>query len=273
MQDMSDQTLGIIAGAGQFPILIAKAARDHGKRVVAVAHTGETLPELEEFVDQIKWIRVGQLGRLIKAFKQAGVSQAVMCGGITKAKAIKDMRFDLKALTLVGKLKRLSDDGILRTLCGVLEKNGIKILPSHVLLPELLATPGVYTKRGPTADEEADAKMGWEVAGELGRFDVGQCAVVRARMVVALEALEGTDACIKRAGEISRPGMVVVKRCKPIQDERFDLPAVGTGTLRTMKRAGAGCLLIEAGRSLVFDREAMVEMAEQAGICIMAWEN
>lgn len=266
---MPERAIGIIAGKSQFPILVARAARARGYRVVAVAHKGETLPELEAEVDQITWVQLGQLGKLIKAFQQAGVTQAVMAGGVTKTRMFADVRPDLKTLGLIGKIRHLADDGILRTLADYLGEQGITVLPSHQLLPELLATEGLYTRRGPSAEEQADAELGWAVAGELGRLDIGQCVVVRGRAVVAVEAIEGTDACIRRGGELAREKAVVVKRCKPRQDERFDLPSVGAGTIEVMAAAGASCLVVEAGRTLFFDRERAVAIAEKAGICIL----
>lgn len=267
---MPKGSIGIIAGTSQFPLLFARAAKDKGYRVVAVAHRGETFADLEGLVDEITWIKVGQLGKLIKCLKGAGVDRAVMCGGIEKTRMFKDARPDLKAITLLGKLKHMADDGILRTLCKVLEDEGITILPSHELVPELLAPPGIYTKRGPTPEQEDDARVGWRICGELGRLDIGQCVVVRQKVVVAVEAVEGTDACIRRGGELAKEGAVVVKRCKPSQDVRFDLPSVGSATIKTMAQAGASCLAIETGRTLVFDREEMINAADRAGICVMA---
>lgn len=197
---MSQETIGIIAGTSQFPLLFARAAKAKGFRVVAVAHKGETFPELEQEVDELTWVQVGQLGKLIKALRQAGVQQAVMCGGVEKTRMFVDVRPDLKALSLIGRIRHLADDGILRTFCQVLEEEGISILPSHQLVPELLAPEGTYTKRGPTKDELADAEVGWSLAAELGRLDIGQCVVVKGRVVVAVEAIEGTDACILRGG-------------------------------------------------------------------------
>lgn len=266
---MPERAIGIIAGKSQFPILFARAARAQGFRVVAVAHKGETLPELAEEVDQITWVQLGQLGKLIKAFQRAGVTQAVMAGGVTKTRMFADVRPDIKALGLIGKIRHMADDGILRTLADYLDQQGITILPSHELVPELLATPGLYTRRGPSAEERADAELGWQVAAELGRLDIGQCVVVRGRAVVAVEAIEGSDACIRRGGGLAREGAVVVKRCKPRQDERFDLPSVGAATIEVMAAARATCLLVEAGRTLFFDRARAVEIAEQSGICVM----
>lgn len=268
---MPARTIGLIAGASQFPLLFARAARGQGLRVVAVAHQGETWPELEQEVDEITWVQLGQLGKLIKALKKGGASQAVMCGGVTKTRMFKDVKPDLKALTLVGKLRHMADDGILRTLAQVLADEGITILASHELVPELLAAPGTYTKRRANEDELASAKLGWKVAGELGRLDIGQAVVLKGRAVVAVEAIDGTDACVRRGGELAGEGAVVVKRCKPSQDRRFDLPSVGAGTVEVMAAAGCSALVIEAGSTLVFDREEMVRRAERAGISIAAW--
>ncbi len=270
---MSQPIIGLIAGTSQFPIIFARAARAKGYRVVAVAHRGETFPELEGEVDEITWVAVGQLGKLIKAFKRGGAQKVVMAGGIEKKRMFKDVRPDLKALSVIGKLRHLADDGLLRTFCRLLEDEGLTVLASHELVPELLAPEGVYTDRGPSDEERADAELGWRLCAELGRLDIGQCLAVKGRVVVAVEALEGTDACIRRAGELAGGGVTVVKRCKPMQDERFDLPSAGDGTIAAMAGAGAGCLLIEAGRTLVFDREEMVRAADAAGICVMAWSG
>jgi DUF1009 family protein len=267
---MSEKTIGIIAGAGQFPLLLARAAKSRGLRVVAVALKGETAPELERLADETTWIRVGQVGKLINALRQGGAQQAAMCGAVNKTRMFVDVVPDLKAWGLIRKMRNLADDGILRTLAGVLEDEGIAVMASHELVPELLAPPGVLTKRGPSQEESDDIRFGWQVAAELGRLDIGQAVVVRHRAVVAVEAIEGTDACIRRAGKLTRKGAVVVKRCKPVQDRRFDLPAVGAGTVAAMVEAKAGCLVIEAGRTLVFDRKQMVFDADRAGLCIVA---
>ncbi|MCB2185067.1 MAG: UDP-2,3-diacylglucosamine diphosphatase LpxI [Deltaproteobacteria bacterium] len=270
---MSPESIGIIAGTSKFPLLFAQAARERGLRVVAVAHKGETFPELAELVDEITWVQLGQVGKLLKAFKKAGVSRAVMCGGVKKTRMFSDVRPDFKALALLKKIRHLADDGILRTLAAFLEEEGVQILPSHELLPELLAPAGVYTQRRPREEEEADAQVGWRVAAELGRLDVGQCVVVKGRAVVALEAIEGTDACIRRGGELAGPGAVVIKRCKPTQDLRFDLPSVGAQTIRTMAQVGCACLVVEAGKTLIFDRSELAALADQAGIAVLGWES
>ncbi|MCF8031765.1 MAG: UDP-2,3-diacylglucosamine diphosphatase LpxI [Desulfarculaceae bacterium] len=269
---MSGRTIGLIAGKSQFPILFARAARAQGHRVVAVAFKGETMPELELEVDSLVWVQLGQLGKLMNALKDGGVTQAVMAGGVTKPRMF-DLRPDLKALGLIKKIRHMADDGILRTFAEYLSEHGIEILPSHVLVPELLANEGQYTGRGPTDEERQDIEVGWQAAGELGRLDIGQCVVVRGKAVVAVEAMEGTDACIRRGGQLAGGReAVVVKRCKPNQDIRFDLPSVGAGTIEVMAEAGASCLVVESWRTLFFDPAEAVRQAEAAGICILGRE-
>lgn len=268
---MSQETIGLIAGKSQFPILFAQAAHAAGLRVAAVAFAGDALPALEREVDAITWVRLGELGKIIKAFRAENVSRAAMCGGVTKPRMFTDAHPDWRVLTLLPRLRHLADDGVMRLFADYLAEKGIRIMPSHELLPELLAPVGVYTQRQPTAEEMADAELGWHLAHELGKLDIGQALVVKGKAVVAVEAMEGTDACIRRAGELAGPGAVVIKRCKPGQDRRFDLPAVGAETVSVMAAAGAACLVIEAGRTLAFDRAEMVRRAESAGICLLAW--
>lgn len=266
---MARRTIGLIAGKSQFPLLFARSARAQGYRVVAVAFKGETLPALEQEVDSLTWVQLGQLGKLLKAFTSQGVTQAAMCGGVTKPRMF-DLKPDFKALGLIKKIRHMADDGILRTFADYLGEQGIEILPSHELVPELLAKPGLYTKRKPSEQEREDMEVGWQVAAELGKLDIGQCVVVRGRAVVAVEAMEGTDQCIRRGGELAGgQGAVVIKRCKPGQDRRFDLPSVGTDTVAVMAAAGASSLLVEAERTLFFDLEQAVKLADASGICIM----
>jgi len=268
---MPRPVIGLIAGTSQFPLLFARAARAAGYRVVTVAFRGETFPQLEAEVDEITWVKLGKLGQLIKALNKGGARRAVMAGGVNKTRLFRDVKPDLKALSLLRRLRHRADDGLLRLLAEALAEEGVEIIASHELVPELLAAPGVYTSRGPTASEQEDARLGWDMSAELGKLDIGQCLVVKGRVVVAVEAIEGTDQCIRRGGELAAGGAVVVKRAKAIQDVRFDLPSVGADTVTTMAQAGASCLVIEAGRTLVFDREEMVERADAADICVMAW--
>jgi DUF1009 family protein len=262
------EKIGLIAGKGQFPLLFAQAARRQGLEVVAVAHQGETDPALESLVHQCHWIFVGQLGKLIRAFKAAGVSRAVMAGGVSRGRLFRDFRPDFKALSLVRRVGAGHDDRLLREVAAELEQEGITILSPLLYLEDLLAPPGCLTRRRPSSAELEDIAYGFEIAQAVGRLDLGQCVVVRRQVVTALEAIEGTDDTIRRGGRLAGPGAVVVKVCKPGQDLRFDLPSVGKGTIETMREVEAGVLAVEAGKTLVFDREEMVALADLAGIAI-----
>jgi UDP-2,3-diacylglucosamine hydrolase len=262
--------IGLIAGNGNFPLLIARAARKEGKKVVAVAHVGETREELESLVDKIHWIRLGEFGKLIRTFKKEGVTEVLMAGGVDKKKMFSNIHPDFKGLLVMAKMGHRRDDFILRTVATELEKDGLKVHPSTAFLPSLLAPAGVLTKRAPTRAEQRDIDFGWNLAKELGKLDIGQCLVVRNGAVVAVEAIEGTDETIRRGGQLAREKAVVIKICKPFQDLRFDLPAVGEQTIRTMQEVKAGVLAIEAQKTLIFDREATVELADQYKIAIVS---
>jgi hypothetical protein len=184
-----------------------------------------------------------------------------------------DVRPDTKAISLIAGMRHTHDDGLLRGFARLLEKEGIKIRASTFLLPEILAQEGCWTKRKPTQSEKADIKLGWDLAKEIGRLDVGQCLVVGGGSVLAVEAIDGTDATIKRGGQLSRGSAVVVKVCKPNQDIRFDIPAVGAQTIKTMNEVGLKVLAIEAGKAVVFDREEMIELANEFDMVIVALEK
>lgn len=272
---MVDKTMriGLIAGSGQFPIIFSKAAKSKGFAVYAVAYLNETDPALEEYVEAIEWMHIGQLKRLIMFFKKNNIGKAVMMGAIKKTKMFSDVRPDIKAITLIAKMRHTHDNGILSGFAEVLEKEGIKILASTFLLPDLLAQKGCWTKRKPARSEKADIRLGWKLAKEIGRLDIGQCVVVGGGSVLAVEAIDGTDATIKRGGKLARGIAVVVKVCKPNQDIRFDVPAVGVQTIKTMHEAGAGALTIEAGKAIVFDRQEMIKLANKHGISIVALDD
>jgi hypothetical protein len=264
-----DEVIGIIAGGGQFPLMVADSIRKQGHRVVAVAHREETDPELAKKVDQIVWIHLGQLGQLIKALKKNGVQKALMAGSIAKRLMFK-LKPDLKGLTLMSKLAIFHDDGILRSLAKELEKEGIYIVSATTYIPELLSPPGCLTKRKPTKKENEDIKFGWHIAKELGKLDIGQCVVVRRGTVLALEAMEGTDETILRGGKLAREKAVVVKVSKPNQDLRFDIPSVGLKTVESMAKVKASVLALEAGKTLMFDKPEMIELANRSGIAILS---
>ncbi len=250
-------------------MLCAREARAQGIQVVAVAHRGETDPGLEALVDHIKWIHLGQLGKLIKTFKKAEVQQVLFAGTITKVRIFKDVRPDLKALNLWRKLDRRLDDQILRAVASELESEGLEVIPSTALLPYLFAPNGPVTKNRPSKDQWKDIDFGWELAREIGRLDVGQCIVVKDRTILAVEAIEGTDQTILRGGRLGGPGAVVVKVCKPNQDIRFDLPSVGVKTIENMREVRASVLAVQAGKTLMFDKDDLIDLAQRSNIAIV----
>jgi len=263
------ERIGLIAGNGRFPIIFADNARRLGYHVSAVAHEGETEPELAGHVDRIHWIKIGQLNKLIKAFKEDNVHQAVMLGGIKKTHIFTTLRPDFRTLALAARVALWKDDDILRELANELEREGIAICESTFGLEGILVEEGTLTARTPSEKEWEDIRYGWEVAQEIGRLDIGQCVVIKDRMVVAVEAVEGTDGAIKRGGDLAKEGAVVVKRSKPQQDLRFDLPAVGPRTIEVMASVKASVLAIEAGRTILLDRGIMLEKARSARIAIV----
>lgn len=263
------EKIGLIAGKSQFPLLFAQAARHKGLEVVAVGHRGETDPALAPLVSRLHWVYVGQLGRIIRIFQAAGVKQAVMAGGISKGRLFSHFRPDFRAFNLLRRVGRVRDDGILRAVADEMESEGITIVPSTLFLEELLAPAGVLSRRQPTSDELSDIDYGFQIAKEIGRLDIGQCVVVRRQAVVALEAVEGTDETIRRGGRLAGEKAVVVKVSKPGQDLRFDVPAVGLDTIQVMRAVNAAVLAVEAGKTLIFDREAMLAAADQARIVVM----
>ena len=266
----NSEIIGLIAGGGRFPLMVAEAAKKRGFRVMAVAHLGETASALTDKVDEIVWIKLGQLGHLIKALKKRGVRNAVMAGTITKKRMFENIRPDLKGLTIMSKLAVFHDDDILRAVAKELAKEDIEIVSSTYYLPELLAPTGCFTRKRPGKAEKEDIDFGWKVAKELGRLDIGQCVVVRKKTVLALEAIDGTDETILRGGRLGREGAVVVKVSKPNQDLRFDVPTVGIETLKAMSQVNASVLAVEAGKTLMFERPEMITYADKVGISIVS---
>ena len=261
--------IGLIAGNGSFPALFADNVRRLGYRVSAVALTGETEAALEAHVDRIHWISLGQLGKLIKAFKQDGVYQAVMLGGVSKTHLFSKVRFDFRALALARRLDVRKDDVILRALAAELEGEGITIREPLFGLKGLTMEDGPLSRRLPTKGEWRDIQFGWEMAGAVGNLDIGQCVVVKDGVVVAVEAVEGTDQAILRGGALARGDAVVVKRFKTQQDSRFDLPSIGPGTIEVMAQCGASVLAVEAGKALFLERAQAVAAANKAGIAVV----
>lgn len=265
-----EDKIGLIAGSGQFPILFAQAARKKGMQVHAAAYKQEADPALDQHVDSLQWLYVGQIKKLIKYFHKHNVTQAVMLGAISKPRMFTNVRPDTKAIALIAGMRHTHDDALLRGFADILKAEGVEIKPSTFLLPEMLAPAGVWTRRQPSKQDHKDIELGWKLAKQIGRLDIGQCIIIRQGSVLAVEAIEGTDAAITRGGQLGRGQAVVVKVCKPDQDNRFDIPAIGLKTIQTMHEAKAQTLAIEAGKAVVFDRQAMIELADKHKISIVA---
>lgn len=263
---MARECIGILAGGGQLPFLVADGARRQGRRVAAAGFAGNTDPALADRVDAFSELKLGQLGKLISFFKTESVTRVVLAGSINKPRAL-DIRPDMRAMKLIMRLAARGDDSLLRAVAGELESEGLAVVSALDLVPDLAAPQGVLTRRKPSREQWEDLRFAWPRAEALGRMDIGQALAVRERMVVAVEGLEGTDACIARAGALA-PGCVLVKIVKPGQDLRFDLPSVGLGTMEAMAAAGVSCLGVEAGKSLFFDRDAALDLAHTAGLVV-----
>ncbi len=261
---------GLIAGGGRFPLLVLEAAKQQGRSMVVVAIQEEALPEIEQAADVCHWVSLGELSKLIKILQQEGITEAVMAGRVQHAKIYSSIRPDWKLVKLLASLTGKNTDSLLGAVTGVLAEEGIELLDSTTLLGPCLAAEGPLTRRAPSDDEQADIDYGRRVARALSGFDVGQTVVICERACVAVEAMEGTDAVIERAAALSNGRrMTIVKAAKPEQDMRFDVPVVGPTTIKKMARANATALAVEAGKTLLLDRDELLASAEQSGITIV----
>ena len=264
------ETLGIIAGNGVYPFLLADAARAAGvKKIVAAAFTDETDPSLAGKADEIHWMRVGQLSRLINCFRTDGVSQAIMAGQIAP-KNLFALRPDWKTLLLLAKLKRRNAEAIFSAIADELASAGVTLLPATSFLQDYLAAPGLIAGPRLGRREEEDVAFGFEIASEISRLDIGQTVIVKTGTVLAVEGFEGTNEAIKRGGALGGKNAVMVKIAKPDQDMRFDVPVIGLATVEVAAEARLRVIAVEAGRTLLLERDAVLERAARAGISIVA---
>ena len=274
----SAETIGLLAGSGRFPILFAEAARRQGLRVACVGVKYEASEQLAELCDSFELVGISKLGRFIRAFQRRGVRRIVMAGKVTKSVMYTPWRLvqlcpDLRLLRMwYGRLRRdKKDDSILLGVIAEFERDGMTFASALDFCPELLVKHGILTRRRPTAAEMKDVAFGWTLAKEMGRLDVGQSVAVKELAALAVEAIEGTDRCIERAGSLCRAGgWTLVKVAKPQQDMRFDVPTIGTDTIENLHKARAKVLAIEAGKTIVLDQDEVVALADRYGLSIVA---
>ena len=263
---------GLIAGGGRFPLLVAAAARQQGHEIVAVAVKEEADPALEQQVERCHWISLGELTKLVRAFQDEGITEAVMAGRIRHSRIYSSIRPDWKLFKLLASLPRKNTGSLIGAVADFLESEGIRLLDSTLFLAPCLARKGPLTRRQPSKDEQADIDYGLEVARTLAAFDIGQTVVICERACVAVEAMEGTNETILRAAQFSngRP-LSVVKMARPNQDMRFDVPVVGPTTIEKMREAKATALAVEADKTLFLDREEALQAANQANIALVGY--
>ncbi len=266
--------LGLIAGNGRFPFLVLDAARRAGHEVIVVALKEETFPDLAEAaarppVAPVHWISLGELGRCIELLTAAGVTTAVMAGQVKHTRLFDDLAPDQVLLDVLTRLRAKNTNALISAVAEALRTHGVELIDSTALLAPLLARAGAMTARRPTPEEQADLELGYRVADTLAGLDIGQTLAVKSAAIVAVEAMEGTDAVIARAGQLAGSGVRIVKVAKPNQDMRFDVPVIGISTIEAMRAAGADVLAVDAGKTLMIEGDAVIKAADDAGICVV----
>jgi DUF1009 family protein len=265
-------SFGLIAGNGVFPLEVARAARRRGLRVVALAHLHETDPTLANLADEITWVKVGELQRMIDLLKAAQVGEAAMAGGITRAHLVDSFAPDARAIAMLAKVGRLSDDAVLRAIAAEIEADGIEVIDPVPMLDGVLARAGLEAGPAPTPAQLRDLDLAFAVMRALGGFDIGQAVAILNGMVAAVEAVEGTDAALRRGAALVGKGMVVAKAAKPGQDLRFDRPAIGPATIELLAEIGAAMIGVEAHGAMILERERTLERAQSLGITLYGHE-
>lgn len=260
---------GLIAGNGQFPFLVVEGARKSGTPLSVVAIKEETDKRIEQVADDVIWVGIGQLGKMISFFKKQGVTKAVMAGQVKHVQIFSGALPDIRMFKMLWNLPKRNTDALIGGVADEMAKEGIELIDSTYFIQDHLAPPGVMTEREPNDIERSNIDYGLHIANEIARLDLGQTIVVRAAACVAIEAMEGTDETIRRAGRLAKGKLTVVKVAKPDQDMRFDVPVIGVPTIETMIEAGATCLSVTAGKTLVFDRRAVLDLANKNKITIV----
>ncbi len=260
---------GLIAGNGKFPFLVIEGARKAGASLSVVAIREETDKRIEAVAEKVVWVGIGQLGKMISFFKRENVTKVIMAGQVKHVQIFSGALPDLRMLKMLYNLKQRNTDSLIGAIADELAKENIELIDSTYFIQDYLAKEAILTERKPNETEQGNIEYGLKIAGEIARLDLGQTIVVRAKACVAVEAMEGTDAVIKRAGELAKGKLTVVKVAKPDQDMRFDVPVVGVPTVDAMIQAGATCLCLTAGRTLMFDKDEMIRLANQNKISIV----
>jgi UDP-2,3-diacylglucosamine hydrolase len=268
--DINIEKIGLIAGNGEFPLFFSRCARQKNKAVIALALKEETDPALEKEVAKIYWLHLGQLSKMINIFKEEKIGKAVMIGQVKHFRLFDLLKLDTRATALLARLKDKRADTILAGVAEELAKEGIELIDSTTFLASFLPAEGILTSHKPTKEQLKDIFFGHKIAKSIAGLDIGQTVVVKDRAVLAVEAMEGTDQTILRGAKLGRGEVVVVKVSKPKQDRRFDIPIIGERTIETLKKAGVKVLAFSAGSTLILDTEAVVKMADRAGICLVA---
>jgi DUF1009 family protein len=267
------EPLGIIAGNGEFPLILARSARQLGAGpIVAAAFDGETSPEIDKLVDHVDWIKLGQLNKLIEVFTSRGVKRAVMAGGVTPSNLFKNLRLDLRMTTVALRLKARNAETIFGAIASEMARDGVELIDPRPFLGESVPQAGVLTRLKPSKDQQEDVEFGLKMAKAVSALDIGQTVVVKRGTVLAVEGFEGTDECIRRGGALGgeKGGSVVVKVSKPNHDFRFDIPCVGGKTIESCRAGRVSVMAMEAGRSLLLDKDKLLTAANEAGICLVA---
>ncbi len=260
---------GLIAGNGRFPFLVIDGARKARVPLSVVAIKEETDKEIDDSAENIVWVGIGQLGKMISYFKDEGVSKVIMAGQVKHVQLFSGAIPDMRMVKMLWNLPRRNTVALIGGIADELAKEGIELIDSTYFVKDHLASKGVLTKRKPSEIEQANIEYGLHIADEIARLDLGQTIVVRGRACVAIEAMEGTDATITRAGELANGKLTVIKVAKPDQDMRFDVPVIGVPTIKNMIQAGATCISVTAGKTLIFDRQEMLQLADKNKICVV----
>ncbi len=261
---------GLIAGDGLLPIELAKNAKQNGMEIVAISLSSDNRNELKKYCSKVYSFGPGEITKIKESLKSEGIKQLTFIGKVHKGLVIKRPKFDTRAIELIKQAKRLNDDAVMMIIVDELANCGITVLDQTIFIKNLMVPTGILGKHKPTDEQIQDVNYGFWLAKEMGKLDVGQSVVIKDKMIMAVEAIEGTDKCIERGCKYGKKGVVVVKVAKPTQDKRFDIPAFGLGTLKTMKKNGANLIAVEAGETIMVDQQKAIEFADKNNIVIMA---